>query len=116
MAIFAVSGIHVALGVVALLGVWIIYELAFSPLRHFSGPALARFTNFYRAGLTLRGKVDTNFKDWHRQWGTAVRVGTNCISISDPDLIKVIYTTKNAWVKVCVSPSLLSGDKSTNTF
>jgi hypothetical protein len=55
----------------------------------------------YRSGLTHMGHVDYHKRRWHQKWGLAVRVGPNAISISDPDMIKVIYTTKNPWRKVC---------------
>lgn len=100
MAIASALETHFLLAVVPLTCAWILYEVLFSPLRHIRGPVLARFTNFYRSGLTLTGKVDEDFRKWHRQWGTAVRVGTNVVSISDPGLIRVIYATKNAWLKV----------------
>lgn len=100
MAISAISGTHVLLAVGSLVVAKILYEFLFSPLRHIPGPFLARFTDFYRAGLTWLGDVDGNQRAWHRRWGSAVRVGPNTIGISDPDLIKVIYTTKNSWLKV----------------
>ncbi len=100
MAIAAVSLSYMLIGTIILCSLGLIYDLLFSPLRHFKGPLIGRFTNFYRAVLTLGGKVDQHFQDWHRRWGHAVRVGPNAVSIADPDLIKVIYTTKNAWSKV----------------
>jgi hypothetical protein len=78
----------------------ILYDFLLSPLRHIPGPALSKYTDFYRAYLTTRGHVDSHIRAWHRKWGTAVRVGPNTVSISDPDLIKVIYTTRNPWRKV----------------
>ncbi|PQE15837.1 benzoate 4-monooxygenase cytochrome P450 protein [Rutstroemia sp. NJR-2017a BBW] len=77
----------------------IIWEQFLSPLRHFPGPILAKFTDIYRAFAVLPGTIDqTNIK-WHRKYGTAVRIGPNTISISDPSLIKTIYATKNPWRK-----------------
>ena len=103
MAVSAISGTHLLLGVGALLLSRLVYDLLFSPLRHFSGPFLARFTHFYRSKLTFNGNVDDSFRSWHQQYGSAVRVGPNVVSISDPDLIKVIYATKNAWIKVVLT-------------
>jgi hypothetical protein len=99
MALSSVLASYVLWAVVTLVGVRVVYELLLSPLRQFPGPLLARFT-FYRAGITLTGRLDHWKRAWHRRWGPAVRVGPNAISLSDPDLIKVIYTTKNAWLKV----------------
>ncbi|KAK4235413.1 cytochrome P450 [Achaetomium macrosporum] len=99
MALSSVPISYVLWAVVALVVVRVVYELLLSPLRQFPGPLLAKFTDFYRAGLTLTGRVDHWKRTWHRRWGPAVRVGPNAISLNDPDLIKVIYTTKNAWLK-----------------
>lgn len=78
----------------------IVWEFLFSPLRHFPGPIAARFTNFYRAFVVYLGHIDKRNINWHRKYGTAVRIGPNTISFSDPSLIGIIYATKNAWLKV----------------
>ena len=79
---------------------WVFWELVFSPLRAFPGPFASRFTNIWRAIATTSGHIDRTNVEWHRQYGSAVRVGPNTISISDPNLIRTIYATKNAWPKV----------------
>jgi hypothetical protein len=78
----------------------ILYEFFISPLRRIPGPGLSKFTDAYRAHLTSKGHLDGHMREWHRRWGSAVRVGPNTVSISDPDLIRVIYTTRNPWRKV----------------
>ena len=78
----------------------VFWELIFSPLRAFPGPFAARFTNIWRAIATTSGHIDRTHIEWHHKYGSAVRVGPNTISISDPNLIRVIYATKNAWPKV----------------
>jgi hypothetical protein len=93
-----INSLFVAVGCcVATLVFW---ELVFSPLRAFPGPLAARFTNIWRAIATTSGHIDRTNVEWHRQYGSAVRVGPNTISISDPNLIRTIYATKNAWPKV----------------
>lgn len=77
-----------------------LWELFSSPLRAFPGPLAARFTNIWRAIATASGHIDRTNVEWHRKYGSAVRVGPNTISISDPNLIRVIYATKTAWPKV----------------
>lgn len=104
MALSTISFIHVLCGGVALIVARVLYELFLSPLKHIPGPFLAKFTDFYRAGLTTQGNVDIITRGWHKRWGPAVRVGPNAISISDPGLIRVIYTTKNPWRKVSKCP------------
>lgn len=76
------------------------WELFFSPLRHFPGPVAARFTNIYRAFKAYLGSMDNTQRNWHRNYGAAVRIGPKTISLSDPSLIGTIYATKNAWLKV----------------
>ncbi|KAI8680400.1 hypothetical protein NCS57_00320500 [Fusarium keratoplasticum] len=99
MALSTISFTYVLYGGVTLIVARVLYEFFLSPLKHIPGPFLAKFTDFYRAGLTTRGHVDSTTRGWHKKWGSAVRVGPNAISISDPDLIRVIYTTKNPWRK-----------------
>ncbi|VUC35059.1 unnamed protein product, partial [Clonostachys rosea] len=99
MALSAIPPVLVLYGIVAVGAVKVVYELFFSPLSHIPGPFLAKFTDLYRSGLTHMGHVDSHKRRWHQKWGPAVRVGPNAISISDPDMIKVIYTTKNPWRK-----------------
>lgn len=78
----------------------IAWELFFSPLRHFPGPVAAKFTNIYRAFTVYLGAMDETQRNWHRDYGVAVRIGPKTISLSDPSLIGTIYATKNAWLKV----------------
>lgn len=100
MAISSIDTTRVLAAAVAVIAVKVGWELLFSPLKAFPGPLLAKFTDLWRAVLTKLGNVDPKYKQWHKTWGSAVRVGPNAISLSDPDLIKVIYTTKNPWRKV----------------
>lgn len=84
-----------------------IWEAFFSPLKSFPGPSAAKITNAWRAIETAKGNIDGSHRALHRKYGDAVRIGPNCISISDPNLIRTIYATKNPWVKV--SSQLLDG-------
>ncbi|KAK5110424.1 hypothetical protein LTR62_005775 [Meristemomyces frigidus] len=87
------------LSVIALVLSWAAYSLFCSPLSAFRGPPLAGLTDVVRSVATARGKIDSVHRKWHKKYGTAVRIGPNTISISDPSLIKTIYATKNAWQK-----------------
>lgn len=84
------------------------YQFLFSPIRHIPGPLPARITNIYRALITRTGIADQHYRQWHKTYGPAVRVGPNAVSISDPSLIKVIYGFKDAWVKVFLPCFVLS--------
>jgi len=85
-----------------------LWEVFFSPLRVFPGPGLAKVTNFWRAIATASYKVETTHRELHRKYGSAVRIGPSCISISDPSLIKTIYSTKNPWSKVEHTSAMIS--------
>ena len=74
-----------------------------SPIKNIPGPVLAKFTNLWRLFNVWGGKAEATQLDLHRQYGSAVRLGPNCVSVSDPDLIKTIYSTKEKWTKVCLS-------------
>lgn len=51
------------------------YELFFSPLRAFRGPFVAKFTNVWRAVAATTGHIDRTNLEWHRKYGSAVRIG-----------------------------------------
>ena len=72
----------------------------FSPLRIYPGPLLAKITDLWRAAYVYHGRIDLNHLELHRQYGQVVRVGPNCLSVADPNLIRVIYTTRKPWKKV----------------
>ncbi|KAI7155279.1 hypothetical protein KC349_g7108 [Hortaea werneckii] len=90
-----------------------------SPLSTFPGLFAAKFTDIYRALKTARGDVDSTHPKWHEEYGSAVRIGPNTISFSDLDLIKVIYSTKNAWRKSDMyrrNDVLIDGQRLSNIF
>ncbi|CAG8229941.1 unnamed protein product [Penicillium nalgiovense] len=70
-----------------------------SPLKSFPGPNLASFTNIWRMRDVAKGRCDITHNDLHRRYGPAVRMGPNVLSLSDPDLISLVYNTKNPWLK-----------------
>ncbi|THV55984.1 hypothetical protein BGAL_0001g00460 [Botrytis galanthina] len=97
----------------------IAWELFFSPLRHFPGPVAAKFTNIYRAFTVYLGSMDETQRNWHRDYGVAVRIGPKTISLSDPSLIGTIYATKNAWLKNEMykpNDALIEGKRMSNIF
>ena len=100
MADFQQVGIQLAVGFAILFVTKILWELSFSSLSAFPGPFAAKFTNIWRALAVFRGDVDKTNLRLHRQHGSAVRFGPNCISLSDPDLIRAVY--RNGWKKVIV--------------
>lgn len=99
------SGANLILcGIVILITGWATKEIVFSPLRVFPGPFIARFTDVWRALWVTKGDIDSTHLRWHRKYdATAVRIGPNTVSIGDPDLIRVIYSTKDPWKKVSLT-------------
>ena len=73
-----------------------------SPLKSFPGPFAARFTNLWRFQDVFKGRCDITHNKLHRKHGSAVRLGPNVLSLSDPSLISQVYGTKNLWTKVGV--------------
>jgi hypothetical protein len=78
----------------------LIWDVFFSRLRSIPGPTLAKVTDVWRAVHAYGGRIDLKHVQLHRKYGTAVQVGPNCVSISDPALIRIIYSTRNPWKKV----------------
>lgn len=78
----------------------LVWDVLLSPLRAFDGPLLAKFTNIWRAWQAFDGHIDQTYIQLHRRYGSVVRVGPNALSISDPSMIRVIYSTRNPWKKV----------------
>ena len=66
-------------------------------LRQFPGPFVAKFSDWWRLYHALdEHNVQLQL---HRDYGSAVRVGPNSVILSDPDLIKTIYSTKGNFLK-----------------
>ncbi|KAF2501879.1 cytochrome P450 [Lophium mytilinum] len=70
-----------------------------SPIKDIPGPFLAKFTNFWRLySHWARTHIESQ-RELHEKYGSAVRIGPNCVSISDPSLISKIYSTRGEFVK-----------------
>ncbi|KAL3491635.1 cytochrome P450 [Aspergillus germanicus] len=97
----------------------LIWDAFLSPLRVFGGPIPAKVTNIWRAWQAFNGHIDRNQVQLHRQYGSVVRIGPNALSISDPSMIRVIYSTRNPWKKSeAYRPNdvLLNGQRMSNLF
>ncbi|KAI0103889.1 cytochrome P450 [Nemania sp. FL0031] len=99
---YAVRLISVSYGayMTALFTSILVYRAFFHPLRHFAGPKLARLSQFYHF-FHIRAKVDNyrHLDRLHKQYGEYVRVGPNLLSISDPDMIEVIFHPSSNFAK-----------------
>ncbi|KAJ5831933.1 hypothetical protein N7474_000244 [Penicillium riverlandense] len=90
-----------------------------SPLKSFPGPVPASFTNLWRMQDVFRGRCDITHNALHRKYGPAVRMGPNILSLSDPDLVGQVFTTKNPWMKsdmYNVNDVVVSGVRIKNLF
>ncbi|OJJ39814.1 hypothetical protein ASPWEDRAFT_25610 [Aspergillus wentii DTO 134E9] len=97
----------------------IAWDLFFSSLSVFPGPVAAKITDVWRAVHTFRGRIDLEHVQLHRQYGSVVRIGPNCLSLSDPNLIRVVYTTRSPWKKSDMyrpNDVLIEGHRISNLF
>ena len=72
-----------------------------SPLKQFPGPFLAKFTDLWRVLDYFRCTQMQSHQELHKKHGAAVRIGPNMISLSDPALLKTVYSTRGEFPKVC---------------
>ncbi|KAL5340520.1 cytochrome P450 [Aspergillus crustosus] len=117
--LFASLWVQIPAGFVVLLLTKLVWGAWLSPLRVFDGPLSAKFTNIWRALQVYDGYIDQKYLQLHRQYGSVVRIGPNALSISDPGLIRVIYSTRNPWKKSdAYRPNdvLLNGQRVSNLF
>ena len=78
----------------------VLYALVLSPLKHIPGPFLAKFTNLWRFFSVLSRTPEKQQLQMHDRWGSAVRLGPNMVSISDPAMISEVYSRKKLLKKV----------------
>lgn len=67
--------------------------------RDIPGPFLAKFTDLWRFFLVTGRKSQETYIKLHKKHGDLVRIGPNCISILQPDLIPSIYGIGKGYVK-----------------
>lgn len=68
-------------------------------LSHVPGPFLAKLTNLWRFKAQKSKRWSERLIHLHEQYGELVRLGPNHVSVSDPDGISIVYTTKSPWPK-----------------
>ena len=91
--------VNCILTVVILIASRFLWNYLRSPLKSFPGPWQASFTNIWRFLETWQGRCELTHLDLHRKLGSAVRIGPNILSLSDPQLINQVYTARNPWMK-----------------
>lgn len=100
------SSIHISIWLLSLctLAFCYIFVLPYftSPLRSIPGPFLTKFSNLWRLLATYGGRPELEHRRLHEQYGPVVRLGPNCVSLSDPSLVKTIYNAKGDFIKVSI--------------
>lgn len=69
-------------------------------LRTLPGPFLARFSSLYRLSMVYKGNAPQTYRTLHRKYGPIVRTGPNHVSVSDVEMIPIIYGTGSNFKKV----------------
>jgi hypothetical protein len=77
-----------------------LYSAYGSALRKLPGPGIARFTRLYHTSMTWNGKLHEESPRLHAKYGPIVRTGPNHVSISDPNMIPLIFGVSSKFVKV----------------
>ncbi|KAI1662893.1 cytochrome P450 [Daldinia decipiens] len=62
------------------------------------GPILAGCTDLWRAYYQYNGRLREKILDLHSQFGPIVRYGVRSISISDPEVINVVYGSRTGFI------------------
>jgi Gpi18-like mannosyltransferase len=91
---------QIAIGVSILLILHLLWHYVRSPLKNIPGPFLAKFTNLWRLFHVLTGHAQRTQKQLHDRYGSAVRLGPNLVTLSDPRLVKVVYDARGKFLKV----------------
>ncbi len=71
-----------------------------SPLKGIPGPFMAKLTNIWRLFFVTRKQFHRVLMDMHKQYGSVVRIGPNVLSLSDPQWIRIVYSTRGDFEKV----------------
>ncbi|ORY15010.1 cytochrome P450 [Clohesyomyces aquaticus] len=72
-----------------------------SSLKGLPGPFLAKFSDVWRFWNHYTWKHIETQKKLHEQYGDVVQLGPKTVSLSDPNLLKTIYTTRGTFIKIC---------------
>ncbi|KAF4948628.1 hypothetical protein FGADI_9532 [Fusarium gaditjirri] len=87
--------------IIAALFTWFLLSSALSwyRLRHIPGPFFGKFSYLWVAYITITGTQHNHLVNLKQSYGPIVRVGPNEVLVDDPDLIRKVSSTKNAYTK-----------------
>lgn len=66
------------------------------------GPFVASFSNFWKLAAVYQEDMPAWNISVHEKYGSVVRIGPNHVSFSSPSAFQTIYTSRQAFPKVCV--------------
>jgi hypothetical protein len=91
-----------ALIVLSLLGSLIVWWIVLNTfkLRDINGPFLARYSDLWRLLKVHQGDMHNVYLKLHQKYGSLVRVGPNCVSISSPEALAAVYNISEKLPKV----------------
>ena len=93
----------VAVLVTALFIIYKVYSFLTSPLSSIPGPFWAKFSDLWRLLDFWNCTQIQSHQTLHEKFGPAVRIGPNLVSLSDPELLKTVYSSRGDYVKVRAS-------------
>ncbi|KAI0466771.1 putative benzoate 4-monooxygenase cytochrome P450 [Xylaria cf. heliscus] len=73
--------------------------LSWNHLRHVPGPLLSSLTNLPRVFWVKSGQSQEYHRQLHEKYGEIVRLGPNMVSISNPEVIPILYPTRPGFPK-----------------
>jgi hypothetical protein len=76
-----------------------VFKIICIPEDNIPGPILARVTKFYRIWLYFDGRGPITNYELAKKYGPVLRVGPNHVSVSNPELIPVIYDLRQKFKK-----------------
>lgn len=79
------------LAAVSLIAVYIVLTVCKPGLRSVPGYWLAEATSLYRVGMTLRGRFSYEKVELYREYGPAVRIGPDSVSLTDKEIVDDVY-------------------------
>ncbi|KAI5927227.1 cytochrome P450 [Camillea tinctor] len=83
------------------IGVLLYHVVAYftSPLKDIPGPFWAKITDLWRFIDHYHATQPITQRRLHDELGPAVRIGPNAVSLSDPSLLKTVYSTRGHFLK-----------------
>ena|SRR6202035_739930 len=76
-----------------------IYRRYFHPLSKYPGPFLASITRWWMVSEIFGGHHEQHIRELHKKYGPIVRIAPNEVAISDPEAVKIIYSTSSGFTK-----------------